>query len=298
MTYEFIVSPEAAGKRLDVFLSESVIGLSRTKLARSIAEGRVTVNDSTKKPGFRLAAGAKVIAGIPEDQPHGLLPFEKSIPIIYEDDDLLIVDKPAGISTHPPYPGINDTLVNALVWMGKALAPINPLRPGIVHRLDKDTSGVMVVAKTNQAYLDLVAQFRKRRVAKEYRAMLWGRVKEDELTVDMPLARDEKNRLRMKVSFLGAKNAKTVLKVIERYKDSTYVSLDIHTGRTHQIRVHMRFLGFPIIGDKKYGIKDEYREMFLHAHCLSFRHPRDGRLMSFEAPVPVCFERFLTAQAA
>jgi len=298
MIYDFIVSPESAGKRLDVFLSENVVGLSRTKLARSIAEGRVTVNDSTKKPGFRLAAGAKVKAEIPEEQPHGLLPFERSIPILYEDDDLLVLDKPAGISTHPPYPGINDTLVNALVWMGRDLAPINPMRPGIVHRLDKDTSGVMVVAKTNQAYLDLVAQFRKRRVVKVYRAILWGLVKEDELTVDMPLARDEKNRLRMKVSFLGAKNAKTVLKVIARYKDSTYVSLDIHTGRTHQIRVHMRFLGFPIIGDKKYGIKDEYREMFLHAYRLSFSHPQDGRSLSFEAPIPVCFRSFLAAQAA
>jgi 23S rRNA pseudouridine1911/1915/1917 synthase len=294
MFYEFIVSPEAAGKRLDVFLSDNIIGLSRTKLARVIAEGRVTVNDSTKKPGFRLAGGVSVKAEIPEEQPHGLLPFEKQIPVIYEDDSLLIINKPAGISTHPPYPGINDTLVNALVWMGKELAPINPLRPGIVHRLDKETSGVMVVAKTNQAYLDLVGQFRKRQVSKQYRAMLWGQVKEDELTVDMPLARDEKNRLRMKVSFLGAKNAKTTLKVITRYKDSTYVALDIHTGRTHQIRVHMRFLGFPIIGDKKYGQKDEYSDMFLHAYYLGLRHPQSGRQMSFEAPIPECFEIFLS----
>jgi 23S rRNA pseudouridine1911/1915/1917 synthase len=177
--------------------------------------------------------------------------------------------------------------------MGKALAPINPLRPGIVHRLDKETSGVMVVAKTNRAYLHLMNQFRTRTTQKEYRAIVWGIVKQDKLTVDMPIARDEKNRLKMRISFVEAKSALTEVTVLQRFKEASYLSLNLKTGRMHQIRVHMRFLGCPIVGDKKYGINDSYKELFLHAFKLGFHHPITSEFMEFNAPLPEWFERFI-----
>jgi 23S rRNA pseudouridine1911/1915/1917 synthase len=291
------VPPEGDKKRLDQFLSAALDSVSRTRISRLIVEGKVKVDGKDKKASFRLHAGSSITVDIPEPAAIELPPFEYDIPIIYEDEDILIIDKPQGITTHPPQAGATDTLVNALVYMKKELAPINPLRPGIVHRLDRETSGVMVIAKTNRAYLHLTGQFRRRLIKKEYRAIVWGKIAKDEITIDMPVARDEKNRLRMKISFLNSKNALTTARVLNYFSDSTYIGINIHTGRMHQIRVHMKFLECPIIGDKKYGIKDEYNELFLHAYSLGLNHPVTEKWLEFQAPLPERFTKFLTSRA-
>lgn len=220
-------------------------------------------------------------------------PFEFNVNIIYEDQDLLVIDKPGGISVHPPQVEASNTLVNALIYMKKELSGINAYRPGVVHRLDKETSGVMVLAKNDRSHLNLVEQFASRKIKKEYLALVWGIVAKDHMVADLPISRDTKNRLKMKVSFVQSKNAFTEVDVKERLPDSTFLSLKPRTGRMHQIRVHLKFLGFPIVGDKKYGIKDDYDELFLHAHKLGLYHPESEKFMEFVSPVPKRFTEFI-----
>lgn len=278
--------------RLDKFLAKQLEFLSRTKINKLIDKGAVSVNGKVKKPSFHLHPEQKISILIVEEK-NELPPFEFAVNIIHEDEDILIVDKPQGLVVHPGQRKHCKTLVNALLGLKKELADKNNLRPGIVHRLDKETSGVMVLAKNDSSYESLVSQFKERTVKKEYAAICWGQIKEGKLTIDVPLCRDSKNRLKMKVGFLKSKNAYTQVEVIKRFSDSTFLKVKPRTGRMHQIRVHLKFLGFPIVGDKKYGVKDNYKELFLHAQVLSFHHPRDNNPLTFKSSLPERFKKFI-----
>jgi 23S rRNA pseudouridine1911/1915/1917 synthase len=293
MYKRFVVSKKDEGARLDKFLAENLVSFSRTKLSETIEEGSVLVNGKPKKVSYRLRHGDIVSIEHKEKREIILEPYPFDVKIIYEDQDVIVVDKPQDLVVHPPNLKCQNTLINALVYMGKELSDIDPLRTGVVHRLDKETSGILVLAKNNQSHLGLIKQFKERKVEKEYRAICWGRVKQDYLTIDLPLRRSASNRLKMKVGFLKSKKAFTKVEVLTRFKDSTFLSIKPITGRMHQIRVHLKFLGYPIVGDKKYGIKDNYKELFLHAYRLGFYHPIRGSFLQFESPLPIRFSEFI-----
>ena len=292
MRKTLVVPQQAEGLRLDKFLVQNLDSLSRAKISRIINQGFILVNGQACKASFKLRFGQEVNVTVEEEKTE-LKPFDFPIGIIHEDNDIIVVDKPVNLVVHPPQKNYHKTLVNVLIGLNKELAPTEPLRPGVVHRLDKETSGVMVLAKNKHSYDVLVNQFKERKVKKEYRAIVWGNLKEDKMTVDLPLARDKKNRLKMKVSFLKSKKALTDIEVIKRLADATYLKIKLLTGRMHQIRVHLKFLGFPIVGDKKYGLKDKYKQLFLHAKTLQFQHPKSARLVKFDSAVPERFNIFL-----
>jgi len=280
------------GERLDRVLAQNIKSLSRSKLHDLIESGKVLVNGEVKKPSFHLKNGDHILINFQAPKEESLL-YERQIPIIYEDDDIIVVDKPTGLVVHPPHPGYRETLVNALLYMQKELSTIDSSRRGIVHRLDKETSGVMVLAKNNESHNNLVAQFKERKVKKEYQAICWGQIKKENIRLDLPLKRDEKKRLRMKVSFLGSKRALTEITPLKNFEDSTLLSIKLYTGRMHQIRVHLKFLGYPIVGDKKYGKNDKYEELYLHSHRLGLHHPRHKKFLEFVSPIPERFKKFV-----
>jgi len=293
MEHEIKTLDDARGVRLDKFLATKFVSLSRNKLHELITKGKVLVNNKAQKPSFKLRGSEHILVS-EEEIVSGILPFNFDVKIVYEDDFLIVVDKPYGLTVHPANKNMHDTLVNALVGMGKTLAQVDPNRPGVVHRLDKETSGLMVLAKSNEVHYNLVSQFRERKINKIYQAIVHGVLPQDTMTVDMPLARDSANRTKMKVGFIDSKDARTDIKVLKRFNDATYVELKIHTGRMHQIRVHMKFLGYPIVGDSKYGPrKAEAKEMLLHAVTLSFLHPKTGKLLEFTSTLPQRFIDFM-----
>ena len=293
MKKQLFVGAEHAGQRLDKFLSNQLDSLSRTKIHSLIKEGFVFLDGMVRKASFLIHQNQRISIILKEEKKE-LKPFDFAVKIIYEDSDIIVIDKPPGLVVHPPQEGHHKTLVNALIYLKKELSSCaNALRPGVVHRLDKETSGVMVLVKNEHSYNSLVAQFKERRVSKEYRAIVWGKIEKEKMLIDLPLTRDTKSRLKMKVSFLKAKQAQTNLEVLAQLEDSTYLSLRPRTGRMHQIRVHLKFLGFPIVGDKKYGIKDDYKELFLHAKELSFTHPRRAKLLKFQSALPDKFSKFI-----
>lgn len=288
-----IIPVEAAGQRLDKFLADTLSQMSRTKIHHFIEQGAVSVDGNIKKPGFYLKSGQVLRIDIEEEKPPQLEPYDFPVKIIHEDNDIIVVDKPGGLVVHPPQKGYNKTLVNALIFLKKELSSVDPLRPGVVHRLDKETSGVMILAKNNQAHYRLIEQFRQREVNKEYRAIVWGIFHKQNMNIDLPVTRDKSNRLKMKVSFLNAKNAYTQISILRNFKDSSYLSIRIRTGRMHQIRVHLSFLDYPVIGDTKYGKKDGFREMFLHSYILGINHPLNDNFLEFVSPLPAYFENFI-----
>lgn len=296
MERQVIVFQEKGSARLDKFLTHKLEGISRTKLKELIERGKVKVNEQPKRSSYKLKWG-DVISVIVEKQEEGILkPYPKEIKIIYEDEDVLLVDKPSGLTVHPPQRGYVETLVNALVYMEKRLSDVNPLRPGVVHRLDKDTSGVMVLAKNNKSHLNLLKQFRERVVEKRYWAIVWGVVREEKFTIELPLRRDTNNPLKMKVSFVESKFASTEVEVVEKFSDSTFLSIKPITGRMHQIRAHLKFVGYPVVGDKKYGVKDAYPQLFLHSYRLGFNHPTTGKFLIFQSPLPLRFYDFIESR--
>lgn len=293
MEKQLVVDKEQSGQRLDKFLSSQLDSLSRAKINSLIKDGLVFVEGQVKKASFFVREKQKISITLREEKKR-LKPFDFAVKIIYEDSDIIVIDKPTGLVVHPPQEGYYKTLVNALVYLKKELSSCsNHLRPGVVHRLDKETSGVMVLARNEHSYNNLVSQFKERKVSKEYRAIVWGKIKKERMLIDLPLTRDTKNRLKMKVSFFKAKQAHTGLEVLARLEGSTYLSLKPRTGRMHQIRVHLKFLGFPIVGDRKYGIKDDYPGLFLHAKELSFTHPRGEKLLKFQSALPDKFLKFI-----
>jgi len=289
----FTVPEECRGVRLDIFLARSLPCLSRVKIHNLIRQSFVLVNNKVKKPSFSLNTNQIIrILNIPEEK-NILEPYDFPVKIIHEDKDILIVDKPSGLTVHPPQKKYHQTLVNALLYQKKILSSLDPLRPGIVHRLDKETSGLMVVAKNNESHNNLVQQFKQRKINKQYKAIVWGIMNEDSLEINLPVCRDKKNRLKMKVGFLQSKTALTRIKTIKVLKDSTLLSVKPFTGRMHQIRVHLRFLGFPIVGDHKYGKKDTIEHLLLHAEKLEFCHPSNKTHLTFESPLPKRFNDFI-----
>ncbi|OQX88158.1 MAG: hypothetical protein B6D55_01225 [Candidatus Omnitrophica bacterium 4484_70.2] len=290
---EFLVSEEDKGIRLDKFLANKLEDISRSKLKELISKGKVEVNKEIKKGSYKLKEGDVISVSIEEKKADVIEPYPLEVKIIYEDRDIILVDKPCGLVVHPVRYGCFKTLVNALVYMGKTLSDINPLRRGVVHRLDKATSGLIVLAKNNKSHLNLLQQFRERLVKKRYWAIVWGVIKEDRLKIDLPLRRDDFNRFKMKVSFVKSKNALTEIKVVERFNNSTFLSITPITGRMHQIRTHLKFIGYPLVGDEKYGMKDGYQKLFLHSYRLGIIHPTRGEFLTFQSSLPPRFANFI-----
>ncbi len=289
-TMVFQAEPGQAGKRLDVFLTGEVPEMTRSHIQKLIDEGRVTVNGMAAKANAKLKPGDEVVFVIP--QPEELKVEGEDIPldILYEDSDLIVINKPRGMVVHPAPGNTSGTLVNALLFHCKDLSGINGvMRPGIVHRLDKDTSGVMMAAKNDLAHLSLAGQIKDREVTRRYTALVHGNIQEPGGVVEAPIGRDPQDRKKMAVVLKNSKPALTRYTVLERYGDYTLVECKLETGRTHQIRVHLVYLGHPVVGDPKYGTRKAHfglQGQALHAGVLGFRHPRTGDYLEFSAPVP------------
>jgi 23S rRNA pseudouridine1911/1915/1917 synthase len=286
-----IVQP---GIRLDKFVSGQVPDLSRTQAQHLIEGGQVTVNGNPEKASFKLTAGDTVLVTIPPPTPSHLTPENIPVPILYEDDDVLVVDKPAGLTVHPAPGHPGHTLVNA-VLSHLATLPDDAQRPGIVHRLDKDTSGVMVIARNPVAHENLAAQFKKHAVKKVYLALVRGQVTPEEGIIEAPIGRDTSDRKKMAISGESrGRKALTRYKVIRFLGNYTLLEVMPQTGRTHQIRVHLAAIGYPVVGDATYGIKSPaLSRQFLHAHKLGFRLPSTDKYVEFTSPLPEDLEKAL-----
>ena len=287
---------DTAGERLDAFLGRSVEGLSRSGAQKLLEEGCVLLNGKPGRKNDKLSVGDTVSVTIPEPKAVDIAPREMPLDIVYEDEDVLVLNKPKGLVVHPAAGHQDDTLVNGLLYaMGDSLSGINgELRPGIVHRIDKDTSGLLAVAKNDLAHTFLASQLKDHTMARTYEAIVCGNVKNDTGTVDAPIGRHPSDRKKMCVTQRNSKNAVTHWEVVRRYRGYTHVRCRLETGRTHQIRVHMAHIGHPILGDTVYGRKKPelgQDSQCLHAGQLCFRHPRDGRPVIVQADLP---EYFLT----
>ncbi|MBI4284874.1 MAG: RluA family pseudouridine synthase [Chloroflexi bacterium] len=289
-SFRFVV--ERAGTRLDKSVSEKCPEFSRSYLQKLIAEGHITVNGRTTKAGYKLSTGDRIIVNIPPPLPSRLSPEAIPLKLVYEDDDLLVVDKPAGLTTHPAPGHPEHTLVNALLSHYPRLAEMGAtLRPGIVHRLDRDTSGLIIVAKNTRAQLNLIEQFRSRSVAKAYLVLVKGRLTPERGAIEAPLGRDSADRKRMAVVTAG-REARTDYRVIRHIDGYTLLEAKPQTGRTHQIRVHFAAIGYPVVGDPVYGVKSPYlKRQFLHAHRLAFRLPSTGQPVELQSELPEDLER-------
>ena len=313
------VPPEATGERLDLFLVRRFSEASRSAFQRAVSTGDITVNRATVKPSYRLSAGETIQAVIPTSAPLEAAPEEIPLDIVYEDDELIVVNKPAGMVTHPGAGARSGTLANALVFHLMQTAGALPRRggasrPGIVHRLDVGTSGLLVAAKTDRAHLSLAVQFEARTVFKSYTALVYGVVKEEQGRIDAPIERDPRNRVRMSVATRAeaGRPAVTLYRVAQRFAAFTLLEVEIKTGRTHQIRVHLAHVKHPVIGDPTYdggranSVQDvrlraavnRLHRPFLHAARLSFDHPTTGQRLDFSAPLPPELSTFLTTMAA
>jgi 23S rRNA pseudouridine1911/1915/1917 synthase len=294
-SYRLIVEGEA---RLDKYVCSRHPRLSRSQVQRLISAGNITVNGKTAKPSLRLSPGDKIDITIPPTPPQELKPEAIPLKIIYEDDDLLVVDKPAGLTVHPAPGHPAHTLVNAILAHFPHLADIgDSLRPGVVHRLDKDTSGVMLVAKNNAAQADLSQQFKSHTVTKAYLALVKGKLEPESGVIEADIGRDPRHRQRMAVVAQG-REARTDYRVIKYIGGYTLLEVRPETGRTHQIRVHLAAIGFPVVGDKVYGVKSpQLARQFLHASLLGFKLPATGQYIEFESELPEDLQRALEAIA-
>ena len=288
------VTAKESGLRVDALISKELPELSRSFVQKLIAQGDVTINGHPAKKSDRPQAGDSLELNIPEAQPLEVLPQDIPLSVVYEDDDVIVVDKPRGMVVHPA-PGHSDgTLVNALMaHCGSSLSGINGvLRPGIVHRIDKDTSGLIIAAKNDAAHRSLAAQLKDHTLARTYEAIVRGNLREDSGTIDAPIGRHPVDRKRRCVTAKNSKRAVTHWHVLARYPGYTHVQCDLETGRTHQIRVHMAYIGHPILGDTLYGShKPELglTGQCLHARRLRFIHPSTGEAIELECPLPEYF---------
>ena len=295
--FELTVAAENAGERLDKYLSEQIEGLSRSSASRLIFEGKVTVGDAAVKKNYKTAEGDRITVLTDSPQPVDVLPEDIPLDVVYEDEHLLVVNKPKGMVVHPAPGHFSGTLVNALMYHCRdGLSGINgELRPGIVHRIDKNTSGLLAVAKSDIAHAGLSEQIKEHSFTREYLAICYGNIKEEERTVDAPIGRHKTDRKRMCVTQLNSKPAVTHIKVLERYSGFTYILCRLETGRTHQIRVHLSYIGHPIAGDDVYGpskVITQLNGQCLHAYKLGFIHPVTGEYLEFTADPPETFLRF------
>ena len=290
--------PDIPGERLDAFLARSVPELTRSAAQKLLEEGCVLLNGKKGKKNDKLNLGDTVSVTIPEAKPVDIAPVEMNLDIVYEDEDVVVINKPKGLVVHPAAGHQNDTLVNGLLHaMGDDLSGINgELRPGIVHRIDKDTSGLLAVAKNDFAHRMLASQLKDHTMARTYEAIVCGSFREDSGTVDAPIGRHPTDRKKMCVTPRNSKEAVTHWEVVARYRGYTHVRCRLETGRTHQIRVQMAHLGHPILGDTVYGHKKPelgQDSQCLHAGALCFRHPRDLRPVMVFAPMPAYFTQVL-----
>jgi 23S rRNA pseudouridine1911/1915/1917 synthase len=289
--HDFTVDADDA-PRLDVLVSR-VLGLSRTQSATLVADGRVLVNDRRERASFRVERGMRIVVDVPPPPGREVLAEQIPLSVVFEDESVLVIDKPAGMVVHPAPGNWSGTLVNALKGRGQALAEgAGEERAGLVHRLDKDTSGLMVVAKTDQALRVLSKAIADRRVMRRYAALCWGHLTDDTVQVDKPIARDPNDRLRMAVVASG-RAARTDFVRLARFMSTDLLRCQLHSGRTHQIRVHLASIGHPVVGDDTYGGGGARRVVdlpphrhFLHAAWLVFTHPVSGERMEFRSPLP------------
>lgn len=285
--------------RLDLLLTdyaeENNLGLSRTNIQKLILEGKVFLNSiPIKKPNHKPKSGEQIRAILPEKEIQKLQAEKISLEVIYEDNDLAIINKQTGLVVHPAPGNREHTLVNALLGRFKELSDINQERPGIVHRLDKETSGLLVIAKNNASHLKLARQFAEHSIERKYIAIVSGRLEFDEDVIEAPIARHTLKRKNMAVSFTqNARYAKTHYRTLKRGKNFSLVELRPFTGRTHQLRVHLAFLGHPILGDSKYGKNNNFPRLALHAQGIGFLHPTSGKFVRFESKIPPEFQDFL-----
>jgi 23S rRNA pseudouridine1911/1915/1917 synthase len=291
------VGTEEAGERLDKFLADLLPDVSRTQVQQWVKMGNAVVNGGTVKPNNKLAAGDIVTLVTPEARPAEIGPEPIPLDIVYEDGDVIVVNKPRGLVVHPAAGHPSGTLVNALLYHCRDLSGINGvMRPGIVHRIDKDTSGLLMAAKNDAAHHHLAAQLKAHTVNRKYIALVQDNLAHDQGTIDAPIARDPNDRKLFTVTDKNAKHAVTHFSVLERFGDCTLVELVLETGRTHQIRVHMKFIGHPLVGDPAYGRTKGVTMpggQALHAAVLGFIHPRTEAFMQFEAPLPDDMEELL-----
>ena len=293
-----ILYADIPGERLDAFLARSVENMSRSGAQKLLEEGCVLRCGKPGKKNDKLNIGDEISVTIPEPKQVDIVAKEMPLQIVYEDDDVLVINKPKGLVVHPAAGHQDDTLVNGLLYaMGDSLSGINgELRPGIVHRIDKDTSGLLAVAKNDLAHTVLASQLKDHTMARTYEAIVCGSFREDSGTVDAPIGRHPSDRKKMTVTQRNSKNAVTHWEVVKRYRGYTHVRCRLETGRTHQIRVHMAHIGHPILGDTVYGHKKPelgQSSQCLHAGILCFRHPRDARPVMVMAPLPEYFEEVL-----
>ncbi|MBQ6368320.1 MAG: RluA family pseudouridine synthase [Erysipelotrichaceae bacterium] len=295
----FITSEDDAGERIDSYLS-GISDFSRTRIQKLIDDDRILVNGNKVKANYRIKGIEEILLSYDEVPPMQVLPQKMDLDIVYEDEDLLVINKPKGMVVHPAVGHHDQTLVNGLLYHSESLSGVNGMfRPGIVHRLDKDTSGLLVCAKNDEAHVFLSEQLADKRCYRSYYALVEGIIPHDEGEINAPIARDKKDRQKMAVA-AGGKESLTLFKVLERFADSTLVECELKTGRTHQIRVHMSYIGFPVVNDPKYGKKKPMDDsgQYLHAYKLSFIHPRTKERMTFTTELPEYFKAMIESKRA
>ncbi|MFS0688163.1 RluA family pseudouridine synthase [Sporosarcina sp. 179-K 8C2 HS] len=293
--HEIVITEEHGTGRIDKVLSEINADWSRTQIQQWMKDGAVLVNEATVKSNYKVKPGDVIQVMEPELEELDIVAEDLNLEIVYEDADVLVVNKPRGMVVHPAPGHATGTLVNGLMYQVKDLSGINGvMRPGIVHRIDKDTSGLLMVAKNDQAHVSLVNQLVEKSVTRIYTALVHGHIPHDQGTIDAPIGRDPKDRQSMTVIDKG-KHAVTHFKVLDRFGDFTLVECRLETGRTHQIRVHMKYIGYPLAGDPKYGPKKtiDFNGQALHAGTIGFKHPRTGEYLEFTQPLPEDFRALI-----
>lgn len=296
---KYFMAENEEGMRLDVYLAEEIEDISRSRIQKLIKDGNVTVNEKPVKANYRLLLGDRVSIAIPEAKAPDILPENIPLDILYEDSDVIVINKPKQMVVHPAPGHYSGTLVNALMYHCKDdLSGINgDLRPGIVHRIDMDTTGSLVVCKNDLAHQSLSEQLKEHSINRVYEAIVHGNVKEDKGTVNAPIGRHPIERKKMSVHSKNGRNAVTHYEVLERFGSYTYIRCKLETGRTHQIRVHMSSIGHPLVGDEVYGPKKcpfpKLQGQTLHAKTLGFIHPRTHAYLEVEAPLPEYFVKLL-----
>ncbi len=295
---ELILKAEASGLRLDSFLSERAEGLTRSAVQKLMEGGHVRLNGRPVKKNGKTVAGAEYVLTLPDPEPVDVVPQNIPLDVVYEDSDVIVINKPVGMVVHPAPGHLDGTLVNALLYhCGESLSGINgEIRPGIVHRIDRDTSGLIIAAKNDAAHLALAEQLKDHSLARTYEAIVVGNLKEDAGTVNAPIGRHPTDRKKMCVNEKNGRPAVTHWEVIARYPGCSHVRCKLETGRTHQIRVHMAFIGHPLLGDLVYGAKKPYPGLAgqcLHARELTFAHPATGERVTVSCPLPDWFQAVL-----
>ncbi len=296
-TYQFgLDDPE--DERLDKWISEALEGLSRSFIQKCIKEDKVLVNGTPQKASYRLKTDDEIVFSIPEAAQPDITPEDIPLSILYEDDDLLVIDKPKNMVVHPAPGHYSGTIVNAVMYhCQNDLSGIGGvMRPGIVHRIDKDTTGSIIICKNDKAHLSIAAQLKEHSITRKYRAIVCGVIRDEEGSVDAPIGRDPQNRKRMAVNHKNGKSAVTHYRVLQRFKNYTYIECQLETGRTHQIRVHMTSIGHPLLGDTLYGTGRSpfhLEGQTLHAMVIGFQHPSTGAYVEVTAPLPDYFEHLL-----